>query len=73
MGGRVGRPVGRRGPLVSLEGFEEAAWPKSTQSMSVRPGFLPVMCWCEAYCFFVPERWVWEGKTASCGGPECEP
>lgn len=35
-------------------------------------GFTRCTCWCESWLYAIPEEWVWEGRTASCGA-NCQP
>lgn len=34
---------------------------------------LQVECWCRTRAVLVPRSWVQDGRTGSCGLPECKP
>ena len=69
---RTGKSAGRSTLSASQEGCEPVPSWRTGSPVASRPGLLACRCWCEARTFYIPEDWVREGKTASCG-PACEP
>lgn len=48
--------------------------PNQTRARTEPPrGHTAVTCWCEQHVVHVPERWIINLQTDTCGHPDCHP